>query len=107
VLNVEESAFKNWLFPALIIVALCLGMFSPWLVTGKALAPFDLAAQMLQPWGPDILPVVQNHYVLDGVTHHIPYRLLSEKALREDGYVGWNPLQLGGTAQHANTMVLN
>jgi len=107
VLNLEESALKNWLLPTLIIVALCLGMFSPWLVTGKALAPFDLAAQMLQPWGPDILPVVQNHYVLDGVTHHIPYRLLSEKALREDGYVGWNPLQLGGTAQHANTMVLN
>jgi hypothetical protein len=81
--------------------------FIPYLIEGKVLAPFDLALQMLEPWRASELPTVQNHFVLDGVTHHIPYRILSERGFRQDGYVGWNPLQSGGTAQHANTMVLN
>lgn len=102
-----ESAFRNWLLPTLFICGLGLVLILPWLVSGKVLAPFDLADQMLQPRASDVLPAVRNHFVLDGVTHHIPYRLLSEKAFKEDGYVGWNPFQFGGTAQHANTMVLN
>jgi hypothetical protein len=99
--------FKTWLFAALITLGFGLALFSPWFLAGKVLAPFDLATEMLEPWRQTGLPAVQNHFVLDGVTHHIPYRVLSERAFSEDGYVGWNPLQFGGTAQHANTMVLN
>jgi hypothetical protein len=105
--SLRQYAFENRLSPALIILGVGLGLIAPWLVGGKVLAPFDLASQMLQPLGPNDLPLVHNHFVLDGVTHHIPYRTLSEKAFQEDGHVGWNPLQFGGTAQNANTMVLN
>jgi hypothetical protein len=96
-----------WVLASVCVVSVILVAFSPYVVGGKVLAPFDLALQMLEPWRASELPTVQNHFVLDGVTHHIPYRILSEKGFRQDGYVGWNPLQSGGTAQHANTMVLN
>jgi hypothetical protein len=91
----------------ILIASVIVIAFSPFLTKGKLLAPFDLAFEMLEPWRTSDSPAVQNHFVLDAVTHHIPYRILSERALSQDGYVGWNPLQSGGTPQHANTMVLN
>ena len=92
-----------------LIISVVFTAFIPYLIEGRVLAPFDLVSQMLEPWRGETtsLPSVHNHFVLDAATHHIPYRLLSEKALRQDGFVGWNPLQSGGTPQHANTMVLN
>ena len=105
--SMDESSLKCWLLPVALLVTCGFALFAPWLVAGKVLAPFDLVGEMLLPWGQKTQPDVHNHFVLDGATHHIPYRLLSERGFREDGYVGWNPVQFGGTAQHANTMVLN
>jgi hypothetical protein len=72
------------------------------------LAPLDII-EMYLPWrGAEVTsPAVHNHFVTDAVLHYIPYRMLAELALEEDGYVGWNPLLFGGTAQHSNTMLIN
>lgn len=83
-------------------------MFSPWLFAGKVLAPLDLVGEMFLPWrGERGSPAVHNHFVTDAVLQYIPYRLLMHESIRQDGYVGWNPLIFGGTAQHANTMLIN
>jgi len=103
----DESSLKCWLLAVALLVTSGFALFAPWLVADKVLAPFDLVSEMLLPWGQKSQLDVHNHFVLDGATHHIPYRLLSERGFREDGHVGWSPLQFGGTAQHANTMVLN
>lgn len=102
------AGFKTWLFAALITFGLGLTLFSPWFLAGKALAPLDIV-DMYPPWRGDEVtnPAVHNHFVTDTVLHYIPYRMLAEQALEEDGYVGWNPLLFGGTAQHSNTMLIN
>ena len=98
----------SWWLSGLLILALAVVMFSPWFVVGKALAPLDIVDQLFLPWrGSQIHPTVHNHFVTDAVLHYIPYRMLAEQALEQDGYVGWNPLLFGGTAQHSNTMLIN
>jgi hypothetical protein len=93
---------------ALLVVLLVVAWFSPWWGGGRVLAPLDITNHLLQPWRGDASPIgkVHNHFVTDAVTQYLPYRLLAERSYREDGYVGWNPLQFGGLAQHANTMAL-
>jgi len=105
----RESGFRGASVSVCLILSAVFIAFVPYLIEGRVLAPFDLVSEMLEPWRGEVspLPSVHNHFVLDAATHHISYRLLSDRALREDGYVGWNPLQSGGTPQHANTMVLN
>ena len=73
-LNLEESALKNWLLPTLIIFGLSLGLAFPWLAGGKVLAPLDIV-EMYLPWRGDEVtsPAVHNHCVTDTVLHYIPY----------------------------------
>jgi len=104
----STDSVSEWFVPVLLLILLICLWFSPWLLGGKVLAPFDIMQDMMAPWrGNRSVPAVHNHFVTDAVTHHIPYRLLSAQAFHEDGYVGWNPLLFGGTPQDANTMVLN
>lgn len=99
---------RYWFPCILLIVALALACFAPWLAGGKVLAPLDITSEMLLPWrGDQNLPKVHNHFVVDAVGHYLPYRLLAQQSLQEDGYVGWNPLVFGGSAQYANTMLIN
>lgn len=103
----DNSSLKSWLFPVAVILALGFAISSPWLAAGKALAPLDIADQMYLPWrGESLEPLVHNHFVTDAVLHYIPYRMLAKEAYEQDGYVGWNPLLFGGTAQHSNTMLI-
>ncbi len=81
--------------------------FSPWWANGKNLAPLNILNEMMQPWrGKNEQVEVKNHFVADGVTQYLIYRLKAERDFREEGHVGWNSLSYGGTAQHANTMAL-
>lgn len=103
----RKTSLRSWLVPHLLLVVLCLAMFSPWIVSGKVLAPFDIVQEILLPWRADIqVPDVKNHFVSDAVTQYLPYRLFAEQSFREDGYIGWNPMIFGGTPQYANTMGL-
>lgn len=98
----------HWAPCVLFVVSLAVVCFTPWFVDGKVLAPLDITTEMLLPWrGDRNHPNVHNHFVVDAVGHYLPYRLLAQQSFREDGYVGWNPLLFGGTAQYANTMLIN
>jgi len=111
VLFVEETEPRKpnqWLVPWAIFSLLCLGMFSPWLVSSANLAPLDVITDMYLPWRAEQqLPSVHNHFVSDAVTQYLPYRMVVADSLEEDGYVGWNPFVFGGTAHRANTMALS
>lgn len=95
----------------LIAMALCFLVtaiwFSPWWLAGKNLAPLDILNEMMQPWrGKKEQVEVRNHFVADGVTQYLIYRLKAERDYHEEGGVGWNSRSYGGTAQYANTMAL-
>jgi len=91
-----------------LILILCAVAFSPWLLHGELLSPQDIVEELYVPWRSSQSQAnVFNHYVSDAVTQYLPYRKLVERSLVEDGYLGWNPLVLGGTAQVANTMTLS
>jgi len=103
----RNSPTAEWIPSAVIVVAVVLVFFSPWIVANKVLAPFDIMEQMLLPWrGENPVPNVHNHFVTDAVTQYIPYRKLAAQSFAQDGYIGWNPLVAGGVAQSANTMAL-
>ena len=98
---------ERWLPAYATLVFIVLAWFSPWLMQGKVLAPFDIVTQMMQPWRGDIQnPQVHNHFVSDAIVQFVPYRLFAEKSFREDGYLGWNPRVFGGFAQYSDTMGL-
>lgn len=100
----RPCASSTWV-PYLVLLIVVVTWFSPWIFSDRVLAPFDILTEMLQPWRSDkAIPEVHNHYVADAVTQYIPYRLFAEKSFREDGYIGWNPMLFGGTAQYADTM---
>ena len=99
---------KAWKVPVALIVFVGAVLFLPWLAADKVIAPLDIVHQMFQPWrGDHKSPAVHNHFVTDAVLQYIPYRMLMHESIQQDGYVGWNPLIFGGTAQHANTMLIN
>ena len=105
---VNHFDVKLWLLPAVIVSLFCMAMCLPWLASGKILVPFDIVEEMYLPWrGDEKSPTVHNHFVSDAVTQYLPYRLLAGQSLAEDGYLGWNPLVFGGTAQSSNTMALS
>jgi hypothetical protein len=91
-------------------VALCLillGVFWPAIIGHQLIAPLDVAHKLIVPWKADAdgsRP--QNHYACDAVTQYLIYRDQAERSFREDGYIGWNPYEMGGVSLSANTMAL-
>jgi len=82
--------------------------FSPWIFSGKVMAPLDIVEEMYLPWrGAATQLEVHNHFVSDAVTQYLPYRIIAARSYAEDGYLGWSPLMLGGAPQSANTMALS
>ena len=82
-------------------------MFFPALFQGKVLAPLDITTTLLAPWNEaagNAKP--HNHNPSDAVTQYLPYRIFAEKSLSEDGYIGWNPFEMGGYNLAGNTMAL-
>ncbi len=92
---------------ALVLVLFTGVMFRQVFLQGRIIAPLDIVTKMLAPWrnlSDTIKP--HNHYAADAVTQYLPYRMFCEKSLREDGYIGWNPYEMGGYSLAANTMAL-
>lgn len=103
----KTTGGRLWL-PYAMLLGLVLLFFSPWFVVGRVLAPLDIVREMYLPWrGESTHPSVHNHFVSDAVTQYLPYRMVAERSFEQDGYVGWNPLIFGGTAQSSNTMALS
>lgn len=89
------------------MIAMVTAAFFPALFGGKILAPLDITKTLLPPWSADAFgPKPHNHFPSDAVTQYLPYRIFAEKSLREDGYIGWNPYEMGGYSLAANTMAL-
>jgi hypothetical protein len=92
---------------AIALFAFATALFYPALFGGKLLAPLDITTRLLPPWSADAYgPKPHNHFPSDAVTQYLPYRIFAEKSLREDGYIGWNPYEMGGYSLAANTMAL-
>lgn len=105
---VSKNAKVAWCAALLALVLIVAVMFSAYFVSGRVLAPTDITHEMYLPWrGNQMFPSVHNHFVTDAALHYIPYRMLAAQAFEQDGYVGWNPLLFGGTAQYANTMLIS
>lgn len=91
----------------LMLLTLIAVLFFPALFQGKLLAPLDITTRLLPPWGDSTHgPKPHNQSPSDAVSQYLPYRIFAEKSLREDGYVGWNPYEMGGYSLAANTMAL-
>ena len=87
------------------LLALLVALTLPLWTQGKILAPLDITTTMLAPWNAKAGGAKpHNHFTADAVTQYLPYRLFAEKSLTEDGYVGWNPYEMGGYSLAANTM---
>lgn len=91
----------------LFIVGVATAAFSPALFRGKILAPLDITTTVLAPWKENANGgKPHNHNPSDAVTQYLPYRIHAEKSFKEDGYIGWNPYEMGGSNLAANTMAL-
>jgi len=89
------------------LLALVTAMFFPALFGGKILAPLDITTRMLAPWNETAHGVkAHNQSPSDAVSQYLPYRLFAEKSFKEDGYIGWNPYEMGGYSLAGNTMAL-
>jgi len=92
---------------ALVLLLVAGTLFSPALFGGKILAPLDITATLIQPWAaPAAAAKPHNHNTSDAVSQYLPYRQFAEKSLQQDGYIGWNPYEMGGYSMAANTMAL-
>ena len=99
---------KGGHFLLLFPLVLCAVLFAPFLFGGRVVAPLDIVPELYQPCrGPNKIPEVHNHFVTDAVDQYIPYRQVFHQSIRSEGFVGWNPYIFGGTAQHANTMLIS
>ena len=95
------------LIAALTLIVFTGAMFFPALFEGRIIAPLDITSRMLAPWKEDANSAKpHNHYPTDAVTQYLPYRIFAEKSLREDGFIGWNPYEMGGYNLAGNTMAL-
>jgi|GEM_PF-1028952 len=91
----------------LALLAVMTVLFAPALFQGKLLAPLDITTSLLPPWGDPAGPKKpHNQSPSDAVTQYLPYRMFAEESLRKDGYIGWNPYEMGGYSLAANTMAL-
>jgi hypothetical protein len=98
---------RPWVLVFVLFALLVMVWFSPWWAGGRYFAPLDILNQMLPPWCEGItVPNVHNHFVSDAVTQYLPYHILADRCLKEDGFIGWNPYSETGTRLNANTMAL-
>lgn len=92
---------------SMVLVGFLTVLFFPALFNGKILAPLDITTRLLAPWSSEksnLKP--HNHNPSDAVTQYLPYRIFAEKSFKEDGYIGWNPYEMGGVSLAGNTMAL-
>ena len=101
----ESTAFAIYVFCAILLCA-----FLPCLLERKVLAPLDIVQTFYEPWAPfdegKKNLIVHNHFVQDAVDQYLIYQYIAAVSLREDGYIGWNPLIFAGRPEYANTMGL-
>ncbi len=91
----------------LALISVMAVLFAPALFHGRILAPLDITTTLLPPWGvPNGTEKPHNQSPSDAVTQYLPYRMFAEESLREDGYIGWNPYEMGGYSLAGNTMAL-
>jgi len=95
------------MYASLALLAFVSILFFPALFQGKILAPLDITTKLLSPWSETAEGTKpHNHNPTDAVTQYLPYRMFAEKSFEEDGYIGWNPYEMGGYSLAGNTMAL-
>lgn len=91
----------------LILISTLVVAFQPVFFGNSIIAPLDIRDSFIQPWSEDSAgEKPQNHIASDAVTQYLPYRQFAERSFEEDGYLGWNPYEFGGTNLAGNTMAL-
>lgn len=89
------------------LVVFLAAVFYPAVFQDKLIAPLDIAETLFAPWKSEAKgKTPHNHYTVDAVTQYLTYHSMAEKSLKEDGYIGWNPYEMGGTSLAGNTMAL-
>ena len=106
--NTERNAWQGTAFAICLFCGILVFAFTPVWLQHRVLAPLDIVQTLFEPWGgsagsPKTIDV-HNHFVTDAVTQFLVYRHVAETSLRQDGYIGWNPLIFGGTPEYANTI---
>ncbi|MEI6819287.1 MAG: hypothetical protein WCL19_06760 [Verrucomicrobiota bacterium] len=92
---------------SLSLLAMVTAMFFPALFGGKIVAPLDITKTLLAPWKEDSNGAKpHNHMTIDAVTQYLPYHIFAAQSIKADGYIGWNPYEMGGVSLAGNTMAL-
>lgn len=96
----------QWLI--LILFAILVILFFPYLFNGKTFLPSDMLDTMTGPfnteYGP---PQAQNQFPFDGLAQTFPYKLETKEALEKGKLAYWNPHILAGYPEYAETMANN
>ena len=80
-------------------------LFFPILFDKKILLPLDQLNTMFYPYSDKYEKVeVFNHFLSDGLTQYYPYKLFIREALQTRNLALWNPNELCGFPQYAQTM---
>jgi len=79
--------------------------FFPAIFQGKVVAPLDILDSLWRPWATEEKISVHNAFTSDQISQFLPHEYAIYRSLREDGYIGWNPMTFNGTAILENTML--
>jgi hypothetical protein len=99
---------REFLKTVLLLLAVILLVFYPVLFQGKLLLPTDMIDSMTLPYSVQYAPPhASNPYVADGLLQFYPYKLMLRDAWLHGRFTFWNPYNLCGYPQYAETMGTN
>ncbi|MEM7816415.1 MAG: hypothetical protein QXZ20_00715, partial [Candidatus Aenigmatarchaeota archaeon] len=93
------KSFKENIFAFFIYFLISVTVFSPFLFFSKTFIPVDLQNWIL-PWAnQQKLLDIKNHYLLDVIGEHYPWKYLFKENIKKGIFVLWNPYNFWGIPQ--------